>query len=61
MELILDPEDAALLERILSGYVSDLRMEIAATDSPQWRREMKREEQRILALLQTLRSTRAPA
>ena len=60
MELTLGPEDAALLERILSGYLSDLRMEIAATDSAEWRREMKHEEDRIGALLDLLRRRLEP-
>ena len=55
MELRLETQDAALIERILSSYLSDLRMEIAGTDSPEWRRAMKREEERIGALLDMLR------
>jgi hypothetical protein len=55
MDLRLEPEDAALIERILSSYLSDLRMEIAGTDSPQWRRAMKQEEEQIGRLLDLLR------
>lgn len=58
MELTLDRDDAALLERILSGYLSDLRMEIAGTDNPTWRRELKAEEGRVRALLEALRHLR---
>ena len=55
MRLELEPEDLALLERILSGYLADLRMEIAGTDSAEWRRGMKLDEARIGTLLDRLR------
>jgi len=37
MQLELDEETRGLLTRILTTYVADLRMEIAATDSPSFK------------------------
>ncbi len=55
MDVTLAPEEVALLERILMEYLSDLRSEIAATDSYEMRTELHKEEEtirRLLALLQ---------
>ena len=43
-QITLTPEEAATLRRILSNYVSDLRVEITNTDSWQFRQNLKREE-----------------
>ena len=38
-QITLTPEEAAALRGVLSSYVSDIRMEIANTDSWQWRQD----------------------
>ena len=54
MELTLQPEEATLLARILANYLADLRMEIGATDSFEWRQSLKRDEETVKALLARL-------
>lgn len=54
MELALQPEEVALLRRILSNYLSDLRMEIADTERYDLRQELKRDEEMIKSLLARL-------
>jgi hypothetical protein len=44
MQLELPAEEAQLLHRILSGYLSDLRMEVAGTDNTKFRQGLKDEE-----------------
>jgi hypothetical protein len=48
------PEEAAALRDILRNYLSDLRMEIADTDSMQFREKLKHEEVLLKKLLQQL-------
>ncbi len=52
--LELSAEERALLAHILEVYVSDLRMEISATDNPGMRRELRHEEDVLKALLPRL-------
>ena len=59
MELTLASEDVALLKRILTQYLGDLRMEIANTDDYEWRESLKRDEERIKALLARLEAAGA--
>jgi hypothetical protein len=51
-QITLTPEEAATLRRILSNYVSDLRVEIANTDSWQFRQNLKHEEALLKKLLE---------
>ena len=53
-QIILTPEEAAVLRRVLSGYMSDLRMEIRDTDSWQFRQNLKHEEVLLKKLLEQL-------
>ena len=53
-QLTLTQEEAADLRAVLSSYVSDLRMEIANTDSMQFREDLKRQEAFLKKLLQQL-------
>jgi len=46
--------EAAALREILSSYLSDLRMEIADTDSMQFREGLKRREALLKKLLEQL-------
>jgi hypothetical protein len=54
MELTLQPEDAALLKRILHSFLSDLRMEIVDTERWDLRQALHQDEDRIKALLDRL-------
>lgn len=53
-QITLTQEEAATLRDVLSSYVSDLRMEVADTDSSQFRERLKREETMLMKLLQQL-------
>ena len=55
-QITLTQEEAAALRMALSSYVSDLWMEIAHTDSWQFRQNLKREE----ALLRNLWNSSTP-
>lgn len=52
--VVLTRDEVILLERVLHGYVSDLRMEIVATDNPGMRRDLREEEATLLTLLSRL-------
>ena len=53
-QIILTQEEAAALRGALNSYVSDLRMEIADTDSWQFRQNLKREALLLKKLLEQL-------
>jgi hypothetical protein len=57
MRLELDDETTALLTRILTTYIADLRMEIADTDSPTFKAGLRREKEILSALLENLQVT----
>jgi hypothetical protein len=62
--VVLTRDEVFLLERVLHGYVSDLRMEIVATDNPGMRRDLREEEAVLLTLLsrfEPLRSSHSDA
>jgi hypothetical protein len=44
MQFDLTPEEVEMLNEILTSYLSDLRMEIADTDSMDFREELKKRE-----------------
>ena len=44
MQFDLTPEELEMLHEILTSYLSDLRMEIADTDSMNFREELKKRE-----------------
>jgi hypothetical protein len=54
VQITLTQEEAAALRGVLSNYVSDLRMEVADTDSMQFREDLKRQEALLKKLLQQL-------
>lgn len=54
MQINLTAEEAVMLNEILSNYLSDLRMEIANTDSMSFREEMKKREVLVNRLLKDL-------
>jgi uncharacterized protein (DUF2164 family) len=53
-QITLTQEEAAALRGVLNSYLSDLRMEVADTDSMQFRENLKREEVLLKKLLQQL-------
>jgi hypothetical protein len=50
----LAPEDTRLLREVLASYLSDLRMEIAGTDSASFRDDLKKTEVFLKGLLTRL-------
>lgn len=54
MELGLNLEERELLKRILTTYLSNLRMEIADTENYDWRQDMKKDEAVIKVLIARL-------
>ena len=52
------PEDARLLREVLESYLSDLRMEIAGTDSVSFRENLKKTEAFLKGLLARLHEPR---
>lgn len=54
VQLTLTAQEAATLRSALQSYVSDLRMEIADTDSMDFRERLKAEETLLKRLLQQL-------
>ena len=57
IELKLDKEDAEALQQVLEAYLSELRLEIGATDSFDYRSGLHKQEDRIKRMLATLNST----
>ena len=56
MQLELSPEEASLVEEILSGYFGDLRMEIADTDSVSFKEGLKKKEVLLKAIPERLQA-----
>jgi hypothetical protein len=51
MQITLTLEEADMLNKVLKSYVSDLRMEIADTDSMDFREALKGEEAFLKSLM----------
>lgn len=54
MELTLQDGEAALLERLLTQTLGDLRMEISNTESYDMRQGLKRDEDAIKSMIRRL-------
>jgi hypothetical protein len=54
MQLNLTAEEAAMLSEVLTSYLSDLRMEIADTDSQDFREGLKKTEVLLKRIIQDL-------
>jgi hypothetical protein len=54
MELSLQPDEVTLLTQVLTRALSELREEIAGTDSYDMRQDLKRDEQTLRSLLARL-------
>lgn len=57
MQLELSDDERQLLERILSAYLGDLRMEVAATDNAEFKHGLRDEELVIRRFLDALRAS----
>jgi hypothetical protein len=60
VHLKLDPTEAEVLRLVLESYLSDLRMEIADTDSMDFREKLKARKavlRRIVTMISEVRST----
>jgi len=51
----LAEEEAAVLRSVLEEYISELRMEVANTDSMDFREDLKRKEEILRSLVGRLR------
>jgi hypothetical protein len=51
----LAEEEARLLQSVLEEYISELRMEVANTDSMDFREDLKRKEEILKSLVDQLR------
>lgn len=58
--LEITPSDAKELQRVLKSYLSDLRMEIAGTDSFDFRQDLKRTERLLKRVIGQLQGRAAP-
>ena len=54
MDVELDAEQSAALRKALKSYLSDLRMEIADTDNPTYRRELRDERASLETVVEKL-------
>jgi hypothetical protein len=54
MELLLEADEVPMLRKILKSYLQDLRMEIAGTDSLDYRDALKEEEVLLHRLIASL-------
>lgn len=57
MRLDLSPDQARLLDRILSAYLSDLRVEVRATDSYGFRQDLKREQTMVREIVERIEAS----
>lgn len=54
MQLALDAQEASVLAEALRSYLSDLRSEVAATDSFDYREALKQQETTLTRILDDL-------
>ena len=54
IKIELDSQEAQVLKEILERYLSDLRMEIAATEEKEWRDKLKEREDFLKRLISQL-------
>jgi hypothetical protein len=52
--ITLSPEEATVVRHALTAYLSDLRMEVHATDSYEMREELKHEEVLLNRVLEAI-------
>jgi len=61
MQLDLSTVDRDLLERIIAQALSDMRVEVRRTSTPQYHDELAKDEQRLKELLERIRGLTASA
>ncbi len=54
VSILLTPEESMMLRKVLESYVSDLSMEIADTDSQDFREGLKRTKAFLVGLISRL-------
>lgn len=54
MEIMLTAEESGAVQKALTSYGADLRMEIADTDNPVYRRELRAEREVLEAVIAKL-------
>ena len=54
MNLTLQPNEAALVRRILANYLSDLRAEVYKTENFELRQELKDDEATVRSIIERL-------
>ncbi|HZP57749.1 MAG TPA: hypothetical protein VFC53_09385 [Dehalococcoidia bacterium] len=59
MDLTLERNEIDVLHRVLTQYLSDLRMEVRDTEDYDFRQRLKREEETVKAILDRLGSVPA--
>jgi len=59
VHLTLEPTDAEILRLVLESYLSDLRMEIADTDSMDYRDKLKARKRVLRSIVDMLTDARA--
>jgi hypothetical protein len=59
MDLTLERNEIDVLHRVLTQYLSDLRMEVRDTEDYDFRQPLKREEETVKAILDRLGSVPA--
>ncbi len=60
IELDLDEEEASILKMVLESYLSDLRMEIADTDSYDFRQMLKQRKAVLIKVIESLAKQASP-
>jgi len=61
VQITLDEEEAKVLAAALRSYLSDLRMEVAATDSFEYREALKLQEAALTRTLEQVEEKTGPA
>ncbi len=56
MKLDLSPEERALLEKLVETALSDMRVEVRRTSTPQYHDDMEASRDRLQALLERIRA-----
>ncbi len=54
MDVKLDDKELEVVRRVLTNYLGDLRMEVAGTDSYEFRQGLKEDEEVIKTVLKKL-------
>ena len=61
MQLSIQQDEAELLHRILTQYLSELKPEISNTENFEWRQGMKRDEDAVKRMISQLEQSKSGA